>query len=920
MHRIFLLFALWGILLCTSAAQQYPFARYGTTDGLAQNYITSIVQDHRGFLWVGTGDAGVSKFDGREFITFDRHDTQIPGAVSALATDGARFLFVGGSEGVSCIRLSSNTKDGADTVLNRMLGRVEAPVRELYMRSPRELYIGGSEHAWMFNLTDSTLRLTPVLPLRHGYLSASFPDVEIRGMARDCDRRIWLATDKGLVLHDDAGSTTFDRSNGLAVDDVLSVFCDDEGSVWAGTVDGLFRYTVSRLVNYLPGRELSADARGVWSVLSTRDDVVWIGTIGGGVTRLFGGERRTFRVKDGMPSDNVSSLLELPNGDILAGTDNGLVVITGSGIMPMADRIALPDLRVEAMHQSSDIRYWIATRGGLAVWNGNETRVYTTALGLPSNRITSMAEDGMGFLWVGTHAGAARINLRSGNVFPVPELADVRIVCIHIDKQERRWFGTVGGGALCISSEHTARITRDDGLAGNTVYFIAEDEHNTLYFGTNTGISVLPAGNIDLMLGKGPTLVHGGIDRDVVLPVLRFQSLHTLSTRSGLAGDEMNSGASYRDAKGRLWFGAIGGVSCFQPQKPPSLSRWSFPECGTSADSSGMQRIWLAEIYINDTLTVRRGTLELGPSDRVLRIRLLAPSFRNPGSVRFLYKLDGLEYTWHSSDDGRILYTAIPAGQYKLLVRATLGEGHWTTEHVMLTLHVSPPFTETIWFWLLLLLLAALSGATLMYWRSRKQIEMERMRTHIASDLHDDIGASLGTISLLSDLERRRQRTGDLNNLETIGTLARRCVQDMSDIVWSVNPAHDSMRGLTNRLRETAEELSAASGIAIVVEASEVKPLLRIEAAKRRAVMLIAKEALFNAVRHSGAARIVLRLEKDGSSWMLTVRDDGRGFDPASTGDGNGLRNMQRRAEALGWSIDIEPTPQGSTVTLYFHL
>jgi ligand-binding sensor domain-containing protein len=910
------------VLASSSHAQQYPFTRYGTSDGLVQNYITGIVQDYRGFLWIGTGDAGLSRFDGREFVTYDAFNAAVPGVVTALATDGSDLLFVGSPGAVHCVRLHSDLKDRADTVLNQILDRIEGSVREMYMRAPQELYIGGSEHAWIFSLRDSTLRLTPVLPSRHAYLQSNYPDVLIRGMARDCDRRIWLATDKGLIMHDDAEGMILGTHNGLANDDVLSVYCDNEGNVWAGTVDGLYMLTPERIVNYLPGNELDTDARGVWSVLSTRDDVIWIGTLGGGLTRLFGGERRTFRTRDGLPSDVVSSLLELPNGDILIGTNNGLAIATSGRITSMAKVIPLPDPRVEALFRSGDGRYWIATHRGLAVWNGVQTRLYTVKDGLPSDRISCIAEDAFGFVWIGTHSGIARVNLRSGNVLQVQRVGSVHVVCMYIDERDRVWLGTVGGGVICRDNAYGSirSITRDDGLPGNTVYFIASDVHGSMYFGSNNGISVLPAGYIDQLVNDGTMYYGGGIDPIIVKSTLRSQALHTLSTRSGLAGDEMNSGAVYRDSKDRLWFGAIGGVSCFQPQKPPTLVGWSYPDCRNQSEASARRRIWIDELRINDSVSARRGTVELGPNDRVLHLRVLAPAFRNPGSVRFMYKLEGLDYSWHTSTDGRILYTAIPPGNYKLLLRATLGEGHWTPEHVMLSLVVSPPFTGTIWFWLLLLLVAGCLGAAVMYWRSRKQVEMERMRIRIASDLHDDIGASLGTISLLSDLEKRRGASSSSDNLNTIGTLARRCVQDMSDIVWSVNPAHDSVLGLTDRLRVSAEELSMASGISVLVEAGGIRPELRIDAGVRRALMLIAKEALYNAIRHSGAKQIRLSLTKHRQQWTFIVADDGHGFDSSKAYPGNGVRNMKRRAQSLGWEVDIFSSPDGTTITLHFSL
>jgi ligand-binding sensor domain-containing protein/signal transduction histidine kinase len=917
------LYSATALVLCLShsAAQQHPFARYGTADGLTQNYITAILQDNRGFLWVGTGDAGISRFDGRDFVTFDSHNASIPSAVTAMAFDGAQHLFVAGGNALRCLRLGADGLDTADQVMNAQLGNIQAPITEMYMRAPRELYIAGRDRAWVFNLRDSTLSETAVLPPPHAWLQPMLPDIGIRAMALDCEQRRWLATDRGLLLHEDSGMTLFDSGNGLMVDDVLSVYCDDEGNVWAGTTDGLFRHTLSRIVNYLPSKELPDDTRGVWSILTTRDNAVWIGGIGGGLTRLYGGDRRNFRMTQGLPSNNVSSLLELPNGDILVGTDAGAVIVSGNAVLPIDELRALPDQRIEVVHRGSDARLWFGTHHGLVAWNGRALDVYDTGRGLPSSRVTSITEDALGYLWVGTHRGAARISLRTGTVEATAALEGIRIVCIYIDSKGRQWFGTVGGGVLLRREARIASITRKDGLAGNTVYFISEDEYGSIYFGCNTGISVLPDNVIEQLFDDPYRFrLQRRVKPGARQPTVRPTPLFTLSTRSGLAGDEMNSGAVHRDVRGRLWFGAIGGASCYQPSPPPSPRRWSYPECGRPPQGPGRQRFILSELYIDNVLTAAKPLMKLASDHRVFSARLLAPAFRNPGELRFLYRLEGLEESWHESDDGRIFYTAIPPGTYKLLFRAALGEGHWTPDLQLLTLEIAPPFTRTVWFWMLVFLTAVVLGATLMYWKSRRQLEIERMRTRIASDLHDDIGASLGAISLLGDIERGRASGHDTGNLERISALARGSVRSMSDIVWSINPAHDSMQGLQARLRESAEEFSRASGIDIGIELADMPTDHAIGAEQRRAVLLIAKEAMYNAVRHSACSAIALRLERRRGGWRLSVKDDGRGFDTAVAYSGEGLRNMRARAVELGWTLEYLSSDSGSSVVLDFFL
>jgi len=196
---------------------------------------------------------------------------------------------------------------------------------------------------------------------------------------------------------------------------------------------------------------------------------------------------------------------------------------------------------------------------------------------------------------------------------------------------------------------------------------------------------------------------------------------------------------------------------------------------------------------------------------------------------------------------------------------------------------------------------------------------MERLRTRIASDLHDDVGSSLTQISILSEIVRTRladpgARIAD--PLSRIGTLSRESVDSMSDIVWAIDPVRDTPVHLLQRMRRVAYELLGSGGVQLHFTSSG-DASLRLTADVRRDVFLIFKEVLNNVVRHAGAAVVCIELTIAARQLHVAVTDDGCGFDTEKATEGQGLRSLQRRASSLGGVLRVTSSPgTGTRVTL----
>ena len=224
---------------------------------------------------------------------------------------------------------------------------------------------------------------------------------------------------------------------------------------------------------------------------------------------------------------------------------------------------------------------------------------------------------------------------------------------------------------------------------------------------------------------------------------------------------------------------------------------------------------------------------------------------------------------------------------------------------------------ESAWFRLPAALVLGLLGWLLYRWRVQRLLEVERLRTRIAADLHDELGSELAAIGMSTAMlasrggmpERERQR------LVGVAASAQQVADAMRDIVWYVNPEKDNITALGERLQILARRLFGEDGV--TVHNGWRNDDAELPMATRRELHLICREALTNARRHANASHVELRLEREAEGLRVRIIDDGQGFDPSAAADGNGLGNMARRAAAIGASLAIDSQPgQGTQVVV----
>jgi signal transduction histidine kinase len=310
---------------------------------------------------------------------------------------------------------------------------------------------------------------------------------------------------------------------------------------------------------------------------------------------------------------------------------------------------------------------------------------------------------------------------------------------------------------------------------------------------------------------------------------------------------------------------------------------------------------------------------EFAPGQNQIEIDFVALGLAAGEVLRYQYRLEGAAGEWSAPSLLRTVnFGSLAHGQYRFLVRAINANGAMSAEPASVTFTILRPIWLRWWFLTLGGALLAAAVLSIHRYRVARVLELAAIRTRIATDLHDDIGANLTRISLLSEVTAPG---ADQESMASIGNIARESAGSMSDIVWAIDPKHESLADLIRRMRRHGEEVFALRDIELTFQAPVAPDGLRLGMDVRRDLLLIFKEAVSNAARHAHCSRVSIDLSIKDSRVVLIVADNGVGFDTAQASDGQGLASLRRRAQRLNATIDVQSRPRaGTTIVLHVPL
>jgi ligand-binding sensor domain-containing protein/signal transduction histidine kinase len=976
------------------AAERDPFSfyfeRWQTEEGLPQNHGTAIAQTADGYLWFGTYN-GLVRFDGVRFTIFNAANTA--GLASSRVTSlhassdgtlwlghdageltrvrGSRFAQVtlgGPSPGREVIAIAPDSKNDLwllhdnGLVLRAQDGATVPPaagsatpslVRDTQgtlwrVHGGRLQIVGDSKPSASGRVPPEDDFIVRACASRSGGFwlacgervrqwdaSGEVKDWgkvpwgadPVTAMIESRDEQLWVGTlSKGVFVLTPGGRfTQFNRTNGLAHDWVRSLGEDHEGTIWIGTGGGICAAR-QRQVTMLESPDRWR-GRGLRSICPASDGAMWMGTEGAGVYRWRNGEWKHFRELEGLTNLFVWSVLEDSRRQIWAGTWGGglFQLINGKFVRPPA--LAGERVPICALFSAGDGALWAGTqRGLLRIADG---RVQPFAADLTRPEVRTIAEAGDGTIWFGMSGGGLG-RLKDGKATQFRQsdgLPSDYVWSLLAEEDGTLWIGTFGGGLCRWRNGQFATIGSRHGLPNNVIGHLTDDQRGYLWMGSYAGI-----------LRASKEELNRCADRQS-----RTVNFIGYGKTDGLASLECVEGlqpGGCRTADGRLWFPTSKGLAVIDP--------------GNLRTNPLAPPVKIEEIVVDgDPIPESRSTartppdgaspLRIPPGRQRLEIRFTALSFVAPERVRFQYRLEGLETEWVETTAKRSAnYTFLPPGDYTFRVVACNSDGVWNRTGATLAIVKLPYFWQTWWFQMVAALTAAgaVGGAvrTITRRRYRRRLErlerqraIEKERARIAKDIHDDLGASLTRITLLSQTARSEvdQPEQAAADLDQIYATARELTQAMDEIVWAVNPHHDTLDSLVTYLGGFAQDFLSTAGIRCRLDVPLRLPPLPVTAEVRHNLFLAFKEAAHNVVRHAGATEVGMSFRLEPAQFTLALQDNGDGFvsvspappdertTPTRLSFGNGLTNMRKRLDEIGGRCVVESVKGRGTLVRF---
>ncbi len=1033
----FLLVLLLPISSPSAFAQRLPVRTYTASDGLAGDDVRAILQDARGFLWIGT-TSGLSRFDGREFRTYGTADGLPHLSVTALLEDDDGTLWVATAGGLA--RLATGAQSFAVAPLEQHAGGVRLLHRDrngtlwiasgphlcalsregnknhcLEISAPTEPPPGGeleitaiaeeADGTWWLGTNWGLLERRPdgtMIPWR---IKPTPDDDNVNHLAVDREGKLWI-THWGIAhkprvnwalyvleprviskvarvaRESSAGAAPADTLHGRlvpgrsATDDltyvtaggpfgdarVHGVYPTRDGRLWIATEDGVVRVGSDGVRRFGSSNGLGFPYR---VIVEDRHGTLWLGSRGGGLSRLDRDALVTYTEREGLRGREVTAIVEDRAGrlcvsGVAADGQKWFGALDGDVLTSFVPR-GTEALRYwgwgwgQTLLQDREGEWWLPTGEGLFRYPATAScvdlgrmppkMVYRREHGLSGNNIFRVFEDSRGDVWISAFGdpGLQRWRRSSGLLESFTELGRVSPTAFAEDAGGGLWMGLYTGGLLRYRDGAIERFGEADGVPAGFTQALYRDSAGRIWVAASPGglarvddpSAVRPVFGRPIRaegLAESAVLtvvedrlgqIYASTGRGVIQFDAGMKRMRHLSTAEGLGSNLVR--VSYADRNGALWFGTQQGLSRLKPRrKPPSDPAPIFIQ-GLRVAGVPQPIAQLGERDIGD--------LVLRPSDGRIEIEYGVASLASGEILRYQARLEGSDNDWlEPSTTRRMLYQNLASGSYRFHVRAIYADGRVSPQPATVAFTVQPPVWRRAWF----LALAAMAVAAAAWLAHRQQVKralaLERIRTRVATDLHDDLGARLSRISILSEVARVRLGTDPAEAsriLEEVGATSRELIEASSDIAWSIDPSQDDLGSLTARIRRFASDMFDGRGVRWTFDAPADGALARLSPEVRRHVLLVFQEAINNIARHADSREVTLALRVADRRLEAEIRDDGCGFaletegspfDPRPSaavrdapGPGRGMRNMMARARELRGTLEVGSCPGGGT-------
>jgi ligand-binding sensor domain-containing protein/two-component sensor histidine kinase len=918
------------------------------------NYsITSIMEDGENFLWIGTWGNGLLRFDKKNETALhfynlpDFHLSLSNNRIMDILIDREKIVWIATFGGGLNRVISNPNLNQSSTELskynllffsyrnqkNNNYSLSDDKVISLFEDKDETIWIGTYEGG-LNKLDRNNRSLSPAEIKFSHYVKRENTDNcicnnTVMDITQDYDGYLWIGTFGGGIDRLDIEAESFSHyyndpvnPKSLPDNEILSLLVDNSGILWVGAHlgEGItkiqkntaeFKYLKSE-----PGNAQSLNDNIIWAIHKDYNNNLWVGTYRGGLNFIDQKNNKSidyqFDMNDSssISNNHIRAINEDNFNNLWIGTYNGGI----NRFKPQTGKFerflhdpdnpnSLSANQVQDIFIESDTTIWVATFGGglnklsFKTNSSDEIPEFTVYKNDPSDsttitddRVYVLYEDSKQNFWVGTYGGGLNNFNPSTETFTSfknnpgdpNSISNNKIIAIQEDSQGILWIGTSGGGLnkFNLDTKNFIRYSSKDGLTSAVIYGILEDNSHNIWMSSDDGIF--------RMEPEKEKFTYFGLE-------------------DGLQSLEFSGGAYFKDVTEKMYFGGINGLIYFYPD---SIRTNLF-----------VPSVVITSINIfTNRIRGEAKEIVLSYDQNFISFEFSALDYTNPKENQYAFMLDGLDDSLKYVDaEHRIAnYINLPAGEYSFHVIGTNSDGLWNKSGTSIKLIITPPFWLTWWFITLMTLLLGMILYYLSTNRIKHQLAIEKLKTKLAADLHDNVGASLTEISILSEVAVQKSNgAGNPKELKNISEIARQLIDTMSDIVFVVNPERDSLHDLIIKLKDSYNDFLNSVGISFKVKNIDKTNDIKLPMDYKQNLLLIFKEGINNSIKHSKCRKIILEANIRGDVIEMILSDDGRGFDEKNLIYGNGLRNMESRANKIGGRMKWHSSKKTGTVITF---
>ena len=812
------------------------------------------------------------------------------------------------------------------------------------------IWIASSEGLYCFNRKTETWKQV-------------LKEKNFQNICSDTFGNLWLLKDDTLLCFDaDKKTSVFFKNHSSFSKAYISITADNKGKVWCGTLDGKLYYASAQNkeiafagdINKISGSQNILELRCLYIDAS---DLMWIGTEGGGVIKL---DLNSGNFHNYPSYENHSPIKALYIKSIFCDNDGKVWLGSfkkGLYIFNPATQDAIPLIIPEnkkfkkfgdviySIKKDKEGIYWLGYDGCLIAYNKEKNKYYFHPIPLdvsnsrPLLNHISVQKD---HLLVSTTSGLFKVttsnngekavfkNILTSAVMESLYTSDgtlwassIYLGLLKVSPYANNTFSTLfeGNGFRCLTEDKKNKILwaasqmgllayhlpsgkykfydEKDGLLNNYLYGIIRNE-NEIWVSSNKGIA---KGKVHFKYGEiFPEITFKGFTRD-----------------DGLQSNEFNTGAYDKAANGFIYFGGINGLNWFLPEKI---------SCNTHKPTVVITAIKINDSsYFDNTSPEYLQSLTTHFNNNTFTLTFIGLEFSNPAGIKYKFKMEGIEKEWTIENNAReVRYANLPPGKYVFRVIAANADNVWSDE-ASLSINILPPFYRTWWFRLIigviLVSLIILITQKLSQFKLKKRIRdlekqkaLEDERQRISKEMHDDLGAGLTQISLISEAAKRRNRAGSFpgDELNDISATSKQLIENVSEIIWAMNPEFDTLSSMIAYLREQLSKLLEYSGKQYYIQLPEDYVDLNISNLKRKNILMLMKEAVNNAIKHSEATSVYVKIDLFKDHLEIEIKDNGKGFDTGKISKGHGIKNYIFRTGLLNGTSNVISNNDGTVI------